>query len=201
MKSKYLPSRDVTIKTLRTLLYAAAMVAVLAAAAYAAPEGGAEETTTMDWVWRIVNFAVIAGLLGYIYFKYGRGALKARIDGIEASLAEARAAREEALKRLAGVEAKLKDKDAEIQGLLKVAEENGRKEKALIIAESGKMSEDILASARENIDAELLKAKEALRKEAALMAVELAEKMVRENIKKEDQARIVEEYIAKVGGR
>jgi len=192
------PSR-VASRAAKTAILAAAAVCVTALAAYAG-EGGEEGPTTMEWVWRVVDFSFVAGLLGYIYVKYIKGALKARIEGIEASLAEAKAAREEALKRLADVEARLKDKDTEIGSLLKIAEENGRKEKALLIEEAKKMGEDVRSSAKENIDAELLKAKSALRREAAILAMELAEKLVAENIKKEDQARIVEEYIAKVGG-
>ena len=188
-------------KAAKTALIVFGMVALTAVAAFAQPEGGEEATTTMDWVWRIVDFAIIAGVLVYFVAGPFKNFFRSRVEGIEAALAEAKTAREEALKRLADVEARLKDKDAEVQSLLKVAEENGQKERELLIKDSEKAGEDILASAKENIDAELLKAKDALRREAALLAVELAEKMVRENIKKEDQARIVEEYIAKVGGR
>ncbi len=188
-------------KAAKTALIVFGMVALTASAAFAEAEGGEEAVTTMDWVWRVVDFAVIAGVL--VYFVSGplKKFFRSRVEGIEAALAEAKTAREEALKRLADVEARLKDKDAEIASLLKVAEENGKKERDLLLKDSEQMGEDILASAKENIDAELLKAKDALRREAALLAVELAEKMVKENIKKEDQSRIVEEYIAKVGGR
>ena len=183
-----------------TLLPAVMVVAVAAARAYAGEGGEAEGPSTMDWVWRIVNFAVVAGLLAYFLTGKIKAALQARIEGIENSLAEAKAAREEALKRLADVESRLKDKDSEIAAMLKQAEENGEKEKALLIAEGEKTGQAILASAKDNIGAELNKAKESIRKEAALLAIELADKIVRENIKKEDQARIAEEYIAKVGG-
>lgn len=183
----------------RAAFTACVMVVALAAAAYA-QEHGEEGPTTMDWVWRVVDFSLVAGGLGYVYVKYVKGALKARIDSIEASLADAKAAREEALKRLADVEARLKDKDAELAGLIAVAQDNGRKERAILIEEGARMSEDIIASAKGNLEAELNKAREEIRKEAALMALELAEKMVRENITKEDRSRIVEEYIAKVGG-
>ena len=185
-------------KAARIGAYAIVGVLGLAVAAYAADKE--PEVTPMDWVWRILNFAIILGVLIYFLKKPLQTALKKRIETVEAALAEAKAAREEAVKRLAEVEARLKDKDREVQSLVKLAEENGRKEREQIIADSAKAGESILASAKENIDAELLKAKDALRREAALLAVELAEKIVRENIKKEDQNRIVEEYIAKVGG-
>jgi F-type H+-transporting ATPase subunit b len=193
--------RTLCKKGLKTALCALTMVALTVGLAYAQEHGGGEEgATMMDWVKRIVDFGLVAALLVYVFVKYIKGALKSRIEGIENALAEAKAAREEALKRLAAVEARLKDKDAEIKSLLKVAEDNGKKEKAQLIKDGKDLGEDIIASAKENIDTELVKAKDALRREAALLAMELAEKMVRENIKKEDQTRIVEEYIAKVGG-
>jgi len=187
-------------KAALVLLPAVCVVAVAAVRAYAGEGGEAEGPSTMDWVWRIVNFAVVAGLLGYFLTGKVKAALSARIEGIETALAEAKAAREDALKRLADVQARLKDKDSEIASMVKQAEENGEKERALLIAEGEKAVQTILASAKENIGAELMKARDSLRKEAALLALEIADKLVRENIKKEDQARIAEEYIAKVGG-
>ena len=188
------------VKASKAVVPGLLIVALLATCALAQEGGEEPATTAMDWVWRVVNFGIIVGALAYFLAKPLKSFLKKRIEDIEASLAEAKAAREEALKRLADVQARLKDKDSEIQSLVKVAENNGKKEKDEIIKEAERVSLEILASARENIDSELIKAKDALRREAALMAVELAEKMVKENISKEDQARILEEYIAKVGG-
>jgi len=185
----------------RTALTALSIVALTAAFAYAGEGAEGEGATTMDWVWRVLNFGIIVGALSYFIAKPFKSFLKKRTEDIEASLAEARMAREESLRRLSDVQARLKDKDKEIASLVAVAEENGKKEKELLIKESDKMASDILSSAKENIDAELLKAREALRREAALLAIELAEKMVRENISKEDQVRILEDYIAKVGGK
>jgi len=187
-------------KTLAAVLPALVILAVTAAAAYAAGEEHGEAVDPTQVIWRIVDFAIIAIGLVVLYFKVIRGALRKRIEGIESALAEAKAAREEALTRLADVEARLKDKDAELAKLVSVAEENGSKEKASLIAEGDKISNDILSAARDGIDAELIKAKDELRREAALLAVELAEKLVKENISAADRSRIIEEYIAKVGG-
>jgi len=193
MKSSTLNSKKVVIPV------ALSLVLVSAALAFAgeAPEEGPK---MMDWVWRFFNFGLVAALLGWVYAKYIKGILKSRIETIESALASARSDREEALKKLSEVEARLKDKDTELANIIRVSKENGAKEKALIIKDSEKIAADILSSATDSIGAELMRAKDAIRREAALMAVELAEKLVREEIKKEDHARIVEEYIAKVGG-
>ena len=177
---------------------ALAIVAVFAAVAFAAG-AGEEAAKPMDWGWRILNSGIIIAVLVWVWIKYGKPALLGRIAKIEASLEEARKAREEALAKLSAVEAKLKNKDAELKGIIDVARANGEKEKEMLVKEAEKMVSDIAVSTKELIDAELAKAKEAIRREAALKAVELAEKMVRENVKKEDQARMLQEYLEKVG--
>ncbi|HEY3347811.1 MAG TPA: ATP synthase F0 subunit B [Nitrospirota bacterium] len=192
-------SFKISAKWSKVLFAALCMLALTAAAAFAAEE--AEEViTARDWLWRIFNFSIIAGVLIYFLAKPLAGYLKARTAGIETAIAESKAAREDALKRLAEVEARLKDKEAEKASLVSIAEDNGKKEKLEMAAEAGRVVAGLSLSAKENIDAELIKAKAALRREAALLAVELAEKMVKENIKKEDQVKMVEEYISKVGG-
>lgn len=197
MKKDY---RDLAV----TALTALGMVVLFAGVVLAQEHGGGHEVempTKMEWFWRVLNFGIIFAALTYFIAKPLKSFLRKRVEDIEAALSEARIAREESLKRLADVEARLKDKDRELAALVSVAEENGRKEKEILISEAGKVGADIVASAKENIGAELVKAKEELRREAALMAIELAEKMVRENIKKEDQVRLLDEYMAKVGGK
>ncbi len=199
METRFSDSPDGEIrKYTKTLLMALAMVALTAAVAFAS-KGGEEGATAMDWLWRIIDFSLIFAVLVWVWIKFGNPALLGRIAGIEASLEEAKKTREEALSKLSAVEAKLKDKDAELKSILEVARTNGEKEKELLLKEAETMVVDVVASARELIDAELGKAKEAIRREAALKAVELAEKMVRENVKKEDQARMLQEYLEKVG--
>jgi len=177
----------------------AVLVCLLAAGLAFAGEH-AEPAGTMGWIQKSVHSAILLAGLIFIYVKYISGPLKKRVEGIENQLAEAKTAKEDAVKKLAEVEARLKNKDAELQSIVDVAAENGRKEKEHLIAEGERMSREIVENAKENIDAEISKAKEQIRREAALMAVEMAEKLVKDNITKEDQAKILEDYIAKVGG-
>ncbi len=176
---------------------ALAIVSVFAAVALAA--GGGEATKPMDWGWRIIDSSIIIAVLVWVWIKYGKPALLGRIAKIEASLEEAKKTREEALAKLSAVEAKLRNKDAELKSILDIAKANGEKEKEMLVREAEKMVADIASSTKDLIDAELVKAREAIRREAAFKAVELAEKMVRENVKKEDQARMLQEYLEKVG--
>ncbi|MHB8174525.1 MAG: ATP synthase F0 subunit B, partial [Nitrospirota bacterium] len=165
METRFSDSPDGGIKKYtKMLLMALAMVALTAAVAFAS-KGGEEGATAMDWLWRIIDFSLIFAVLVWVWIKFGKPALLGRIAGIEASLEEAKKTREEALSKLSAVEAKLKDKDAELKSILEVARTNGEKEKELLLKEAETMVVDVAASARELIDAELGKAKEAIRRE------------------------------------
>jgi F0F1-type ATP synthase membrane subunit b/b' len=63
------------------------------------------------------------------------------------------------------------------------------------------MVSDIDAQVKQGVDLEVQKAKTALQAEASMLAVDLAEKSIKEKIGPQDHERIVKEYITKVGGR
>ncbi len=84
-------------KAAKTALIVFGMVALTAAVAFAETEGGEDATTTMDWVWRVVDFAIIAGVLVYFVSRPFKNFFRSRVEGIEAALAEAKTAREEAI--------------------------------------------------------------------------------------------------------
>ena len=60
------------------------------------------------------------------------------------------------------------------------------------------MAEKIREQASQAADQEVLKARTELRVEAARLAVELAEQTIKEKIVKDDQDRLVGEYLTKV---
>ncbi|NOZ68690.1 MAG: hypothetical protein GXP46_05490, partial [Deferribacteres bacterium] len=71
--------------------------------------------------------------------------------------------------------------------IIEAARKSGQKEKEAIIAEGEHLKERILEQAKSNIDFELQKAKEKIKSDAALMALELAEKQIREKLGKKEQ--------------
>jgi F-type H+-transporting ATPase subunit b len=63
------------------------------------------------------------------------------------------------------------------------------------------MTEKIIAQAKNNIDYEVRLAKEAIKAEAGEVALELAEKKLKERLTKEEQTRLIEESLARMEGR
>ena len=63
------------------------------------------------------------------------------------------------------------------------------------------MKEKILEQARTNIAYEVKRAKETIMEEAAAIAIELAEKKLKEKLTQEEQLKLLEESLAKIEGK
>jgi F-type H+-transporting ATPase subunit b len=115
-----------------------------------------------------------------------KGFFKKRTELIEQSLREAREAKELAQKALAEVEERLKVKDTEMEQIIAGAKKSGENEKARLIEEGDKLKARILEQAKTNIDYEVKRAKESIKEEAVEIAMELAEKKLKENCQKKN---------------
>ena len=191
-RSKYI------IHTLVSLL-----MVFIAAAVYASEGGhGAEEYTFMgDWLPRIINFAIIVGLLFYFLRKPVRDMFKNRTAEIAKAMEESKAARERALAALAEMERKAREMDAETRTMIADAQVRGEKDKQALIEEGRKIVRDIQEQVKTGADIEVQKAKADLATEASRLAVDLAEGKIKDTITKQDHERIVKDYITSVGGR
>ena len=89
---------------------------VLAVPAFAQESGGAAEKPSMV-IWQILNFLILAGIIGWLVKKHGSPALVARSKGITEGLAAGEKAKAEADARAREVQAKLANLDQEIAGL------------------------------------------------------------------------------------
>lgn len=193
----------VTESRRKALRIAAVSLAVLAGAglAWAAEGGGHADSGAQmkDFIWRVVDFAVLAGIIVWALAKQNvKGALKARQDAIEETLREAAAARDAAERKLKEYAAKLDSANREIDELSAAIRKDAEAEKVRIVAEATALAAKIKDQAQQTAAQEIQKAKVVLRQEAARLAVELAEKKIRENISKDDQDRLVGDYLTKV---
>jgi F-type H+-transporting ATPase subunit b len=178
------------------------LLAAVAAAEEAAHEGGHEAITFMgDWLPRLVNFAIIAGVLVYFMRKPVRDLFKNRSLEIEKALRESQEARQQAVAALAEMERKVRELEAEGRAMVADAQARGEKDKAALIEEGKKASKEIQEQVKAGIEIEVQKAKADLAVEASLLAVDLAEGKIKSTIAKQDHERIVKDYISKMGGR
>ncbi len=174
-----------------------------ASVVFAAGGGAGAETVPWwkDYMWKVINFLILIVIL----FKFARKPMQnffqKRTELIEKTLREAQEAKAASLKALQEVEARLKEKDAEIEAILAAAKKSGEQERDSIFAESERLKAKIAEQAKTNIEFELKHAKEAIKAEAVALALDLAEKKIREKLTREEQEKLLEDALVKIGGK
>lgn len=168
--------------------------------ASSATEGAEHSSHWMDWVWRVINFAILLIVLIKFLAKPMKNYFRKRTELIEKSLKEAREAKELAQKALMEVEEKLRLKDKEIEHILSSARRTGEAERESLTEQGREMGEKIKEQARNNIEMELRSAMAALQAEAADLAIGIAEKKLKERLTEDEQLKIVDESIRKIEG-
>jgi F-type H+-transporting ATPase subunit b len=188
------------MKKFMLLLYSLSVV-FTAAVAFAEEEVAEPMTFMGDWLPRLVNFAIIAGVLVYFARKPVRDFFANRSAEIAKSMQESQEARDRATAALADMERKIRELDAETDRMISEARARGEKDRQALAAEGKKVVEEIQAQVKQGIDLEVQKAKTALAVEAAVLSIDLAEGNIKSKIGNQDHERIVKEYISKVGGK
>jgi len=173
----------------------------IAATAFASGGGNEQYTFMGDWLPRLINFAIIVGLLVYFLRKPVRDMFKNRTAEIAKAIEESRDARERAVAALAEMERKMREMESETRSMIADAQARGEKDKLALVEEGRKIVRDIQEQVKTGVDIEVLKAKADLAIEASRLAVDLAEGKIKDKITKQDHERIVKDYISSVGGR
>jgi F-type H+-transporting ATPase subunit b len=194
---------DRSKKIIVTLAYVSAIV-LLASVGFASEGGEAAHhvdsgAQMKDFGWRVLNFAVLAGIIVWALKKADvKGSLAARQADIEKSLKDAETARDTAEAKLREYSARLDQASKEIDELHAAIVREGEQEKSRIIAEANSAAEKIVAQAALSAEQETVKARNELRAEAARLAVEIATGKLSGAIQKNDHDRFVGEYLDKV---
>jgi F-type H+-transporting ATPase subunit b len=152
-----------------------------------------------DFAYRCFNFALMIGLLVYFVRKPIRNALRNRREEIEKTLADAQAAKEAAEAKYREYSAKLEKATEEIAAISASILREGELERDKILESAREMSAKIQQEADAKASNAVASAKAELREEAARLAVELAEDMLKKEFSSNDQKRLVDEYMQKVG--
>lgn len=199
MRKKIRNSR-LKIKNIFFILLTCLFIITITSISFAS--GGEEHTPLWkEYMWKIINFLILVIIL----FKFGKKPLqdflKQRTEMIAKTLQDAKEAKEAAQKALAEVETRLKEKDAEIAAILEAAKKSGEQERNAIIAETDKLKAKIMEQAKTNIEFELKQAKEIIKAEAVELAMELAEKKLKEKLTVEEQEKLLEDSLVKIGGK
>lgn len=183
----------------RVALLVLAVSVLSASAAFAS--GHADSGAVMkDFIWRVINFAVLIAIVVWGLKKANlKGSLADRQANIEKNLNEARAARDAAEAKLREYTDKIDKANLEIEQLRAGMMQDAELEKQRIIKEANEAALKIANQARQSAEQEVIKARVVLQAEAARLAVELASGKLSAAVQKADHDRFVQDYLGKVG--
>jgi F-type H+-transporting ATPase subunit b len=142
-------------------------------------EGAKSEGEEVAEVWKWANFAILAIALGYLVVKTIPPAFKARGEDIRKGISEARKIKEDADKRAAEVEAKIKTLATDIENLRTQSRSEMRAEGDRISKETAAQVARLEAQAQQEIEAAGKTAQRELKAYAAKLALDLAEQRIR----------------------
>jgi F-type H+-transporting ATPase subunit b len=192
----------------RLLALGAALVAVAPIAARAdeevaaAHEGGAEaeapKLDTHKLVFQFINFAVLAGILGFFGGKAINKALLARHQQLKTDLAAAAEARTAAESRAAEQQRRLETLESEIAKIRASIKQEAEDEKQRLIAAAEARAKAIAEETKFLLDQQVKEAEITLRREVAEAAVKIAEALVAKSLHAGDQQRLVETFVGDV---
>jgi F-type H+-transporting ATPase subunit b len=143
---------------------------------------------------KVINFAVMAGVLVYFLKAPVTNYLASRGVAIRQDLVSASDMRAAASHQLAEIDRKLKSLPAELEALKQRGAEDVRAEQARITAAAAAERQRLLEQTRREIDMRLRIARRELIELGAQLAVDVAEQRIKRAITPEDQLRLVDRY-------
>lgn len=152
-----------------------------------------------DLLWRTMNFAALVVILVKFLAKPIASALHIRQVSIKDQFEDLGARKAEAEKIYREFENKLSEIDKEATTIIENAIAQGEAEKERILAEANRAADDIKRQAEMAIQHEIAQAKMQLREEVANQAVAVAEQLIAKNLQQDDQVKLVDDYLDKVG--
>lgn len=159
-------------------------------------KGGAPEPSLM-WEW--ANFAILAGVLGYMAVKQGGPFFNNRAAEIRQGISDAEKLQAESNAKIAAINAKLGRLDSEIVSLRESAASERRAAEQRIKAETEREIQHIRTRAEAEIESAGKSERVALQRYAAQLALELAETKVRARLNPETDAALVQAFVHDLG--
>ena len=189
------------MRAIITILLPLTLIIIMSGLAYASGgEGHADSGVLLkDFLYRVFNFAIVVGILVYFLSKPLKKGLAGRRDEIAAALAESEQVKLAAEAKFAEYDQKLATANAEIAEISTAIKREGELEKEKIIASARETAIKIEQDAEKAAALEIAKARKELQTEAVRLAVELAEELLKTNFTSEDDTRLIDEYMQKVG--
>ena len=166
-------------------------------------EGGEHEVPAIDngkLTWQIVNFVALVAVLAWFGGRALNKAMAARHEQLKSELRAASEAKTAAEARLAREEKRLAALEQEIVAIRTGIKQEAEAEKARLIELAEERARRIKEETTFLLDQQVKEAELTLRHEAARVALEMAEQLVRRSLTGSDQQRLLDSFVADVSG-
>jgi F-type H+-transporting ATPase subunit b len=150
------------------------------------------------FVWSLITFLVLVGLLYRFAFNPLMGLQKARQDSIHQAIHEAESLRDEAQELLANYKKQMTEAREEAVAIVDRARKMGESTKTEVLEEARRQAEATLAKARQQIERDTNQALQKIREEVADLTVAATEKVARKSLSSEDQLHLIQQAIDEI---
>ncbi len=152
-----------------------------------------------ELVWGSLSFIILFIVLAKIGYPAVKKGMDARAERIRASLADAEKAKDEAHSILEEYRRQLADAKSESARIIDEARQAADKVRQDLTKKAEADAAEIKQRAQEDITAQANRTMADLQARVALLAVELAEKVVEKNLDPDTNRQLIERYIQQVG--
>jgi F-type H+-transporting ATPase subunit b len=192
------------MKRNRRILFAAGVLFVSLFAAVslrAAEEGGNAATGTATEIFKWINFAIVAGLIVWVFGKKLPSVFRARAEAISSAITSATSAKAAADAQLRDAEIRLANLQQEVAGLRALAEKEAAAELERLRAATLSDAQKIAAAAKAEIEAAERAARLELKALAANLAVDGAESLLTKQLTPKAQESLISNFVKSLEGR
>ncbi len=156
----------------------------------------APEKDMLPWMW--ANFIILVAVLVYLSRKYGGPFFAARAEGIRKDIVDAEKTQAESDAKIAKVNAKLANLGADIAAMKEEHQRDQAREMERLQARHQSELARIHVQARQEIESATKTAKLELQREAAALALDLAEKKVASRMNPETQKELASGFVESI---
>ena len=152
-------------------------------------------------IWTLVSFFILLILLKKVAFPPILKGMKKREETIKQQLEEAQKTKKEAENLLGDYKRQLAEARSEAQKIINEGKSLGENMRKEIVQKAQEESNQIVKRAQEEIELQKQKAILELQEKIADLSIMAATKIINKCLNTEDNRRLVEEYVSKVGDR
>ena len=150
-------------------------------------------------IWTLISFFILLILLKKVAFPPILKGMKKREETIKQQLEEAQKTKKDAENLLEGYKRQLAEARSEAQKIINEGKSLGENMRKEIVQKAQEESNQIVKRAQEEIELQKQKAILELQEKIADLSIMAATKIINKSLNTQDNRRLVEEYVSKVG--